>query len=167
MHEGWRISTVNVTLYSDLPLILTINVTSVWTRARQLRSRAICTSNYSEEEFGYISPQNENDNICTPQSASFLDLLTSNLNRRCVPAYILNYILIWTRSRSNLHGDSAYLRNLYNMTYTAYCTLATDMRTCTTQVKVHIECNSETHWMQNRSRHETRIKNHHNKKRKE
>ena len=54
-------------------------------------SRAIRTFNYSEEEFGYISPQNENRNICTPQSASFLDLLTSNLNRRCVPAYILNY----------------------------------------------------------------------------
>ena len=67
-----------------------------------IRSRAICTSNYSEEEFAYIRAQNENDNICTPQNASFLNLLTSNLNRRSAPAYILNYILILPRSRSIL-----------------------------------------------------------------
>ena len=58
------------------------------------RSRAAATINYSEEEKGYIGPQNENDNICIRQSASFLDLLTSNRDRRRAPAYILNYILI-------------------------------------------------------------------------
>ena len=65
----------------------TLNAPSHYRRQAHNRSRADCYSNLSEEEKAYISPQNKNDSICKQQSASFLDLLTSNFTPRASTAH--------------------------------------------------------------------------------
>ena len=51
------------------------------------RSHATHSTNLSEEGKAYIGPQTESDNICKQQSASFLDLLTSNFTPRAAIAH--------------------------------------------------------------------------------
>ena len=65
----------------------TLKPLSHYRRQAHNRNRADCYSNLSEEEKTYIRPQKENDNICTPQSASFLNLLTSNFTPRAATAH--------------------------------------------------------------------------------